>query len=163
MRAVVEYGTPLVEDPAHLEGVASIGVDETSFLAANRFHHTEFITRIPALPGPGRPQAQLLDVTPGRTRRASRWLSSHLVVAVAPTYSNGDAYVTVLPRRRGVAFALPAGAALALVAGALMLATRDPAPGVLAVLYFLLLGALLLALARLQVRALALSRSVGPT
>jgi len=44
MRAVVEYGTPLVEDPARLAGVASIGVDETSFLAANRFHHSEFIT-----------------------------------------------------------------------------------------------------------------------
>lgn len=36
MRAVVEYGTPLVEDPRRLEGVASIGVDETAYLAANR-------------------------------------------------------------------------------------------------------------------------------
>jgi len=68
MRAVVEYGTPLVEDPRRLEGVTSIGVDETSFLAANRFHYTEFITGIVAVPGPGRPQAQMLDVMPGRTK-----------------------------------------------------------------------------------------------
>jgi len=68
MRAVFEYGTPLVDDPRRLEGVASIGVDETPYLAANRFHHTEFITGIVALPGPGRPSPQLLDVTPGRSR-----------------------------------------------------------------------------------------------
>jgi transposase len=77
MRAVVEYGTPLVDDPTRLEGVASIGVDETSFLAANQFHHTEFITGIVALPGPGRPQAQLLDVMAGRTKAVvSQWLSA---------------------------------------------------------------------------------------
>jgi len=77
MRAVVEYGTPLVDDPRRLEGVTSIGVDETSFLAANRFHHTEFITGIVALPGPGRPQAQLLDVMPGRTKAVvQEWISA---------------------------------------------------------------------------------------
>jgi transposase len=65
MRAVREFGQPLVNDPARLEGVVSIGVDETSFLAANR---SEFITGIVALPGPGRPQAQLLDVMPGGTK-----------------------------------------------------------------------------------------------
>jgi len=68
---------PLVQDPARLAGVASIGVDETSFLAANRFHHTEFITGIVALPGPGRPSAQLLDVIPGRTKAAvQQWISA---------------------------------------------------------------------------------------
>jgi transposase len=77
MRAVVEYGAPLVEDPARLAGVTSIGVDETAFLAANRFHHTEFITGIVALPGPGRPQAQLLDVMAGRTKAVvSQWISA---------------------------------------------------------------------------------------
>jgi predicted DNA-binding transcriptional regulator AlpA len=29
MRAVAEHGTPLVDDPARLEGVAALGVDET--------------------------------------------------------------------------------------------------------------------------------------
>ncbi len=77
MRAVVEYRTPLVQDPARLAGVASIGVDETSFLAANRFHHTEFITGIVALPGPGRPSAQLLDVIPGPTTAVvQQWISA---------------------------------------------------------------------------------------
>jgi len=54
MRAVREYGEPLVDDPRRLAGVVAIGVDETSFLAANRRHHTEFVTGIVALPGPGR-------------------------------------------------------------------------------------------------------------
>lgn len=61
MRAVVEYGTPLVVDPRRLKGVVSIGGDETDFLAANQFRYTEFITAIGALPVPGRPQGQLLD------------------------------------------------------------------------------------------------------
>lgn len=75
MRAVREYGTPLVDDPNRLAGVVAIGVDETSFLAANRRHHTEFVTGIVALPGPGRARAQLLDVIPGRTRTAvQQWI-----------------------------------------------------------------------------------------
>jgi len=68
---------PLVEDPRRLEGVASIGVDETAYLAANRSHHSEFITGIVALPGPGRASAQLLDIMPGRTRAAvQQWTSA---------------------------------------------------------------------------------------
>ncbi len=77
MRAVVEYGIPLVDDPRRLDGVASIGVDETAYLAANQFHNTKFITGIVALPGPGRPSAQLLDVMPGRTRAVlQQWISA---------------------------------------------------------------------------------------
>jgi hypothetical protein len=48
-------------------GVEAVGVDETAFLAANATHATVFVTGIVALPGPGRPSAQLLDVMPGRT------------------------------------------------------------------------------------------------
>ena len=44
MAAVVEYGTPLVDDPARLERVQALGVDETAFLAANGRHHTVFVT-----------------------------------------------------------------------------------------------------------------------
>jgi transposase len=36
MRAVADHGTPLVEDPTRLAGVATLGLDETSFLKATR-------------------------------------------------------------------------------------------------------------------------------
>jgi transposase len=76
MRAVREYGTPLVDDPARLAGVAAVGVDETAFLAAGPCSSTQFVTGIVALPGPGRPCAHLLDVVPGRTRAAvQQWFS----------------------------------------------------------------------------------------
>ena len=55
MRAVRDYGRPLVDDPVRLAGVVGIGVDETAFLAANGRHHTQFVTGVVALPGPGSP------------------------------------------------------------------------------------------------------------
>jgi hypothetical protein len=36
MRAVAEHGIQLVDDPGRLEGVAALGLDETSFLKATR-------------------------------------------------------------------------------------------------------------------------------
>jgi transposase len=36
MRAVDEHGRPLVDDPARLQGVTTLGLDETSFLKATR-------------------------------------------------------------------------------------------------------------------------------
>jgi transposase len=36
MGAVTDHGTPLVEDPTRLAGVATLGLDETSFLKATR-------------------------------------------------------------------------------------------------------------------------------
>jgi transposase len=36
MRAVADHGRPLVEDPTRLDGVAALGLDETSFLKATR-------------------------------------------------------------------------------------------------------------------------------
>ena len=44
MNAVVEHGTPLVDDPGRVGPVAHLGVDETSFLAANRRHPTVYAT-----------------------------------------------------------------------------------------------------------------------
>ena len=67
MRAVRDYGTPLVDDPARTAGVTAVGVDETAFLAASAGSHTQFVTGIVALPGPGRPRAQLLAVVRGRS------------------------------------------------------------------------------------------------
>ena len=36
MNAVIEHGTPLVDDPHRIGRVRQLGIDETSFLAANR-------------------------------------------------------------------------------------------------------------------------------
>jgi transposase len=44
MNAVTEYGTPLVDDPDRVGAVRQLGVDETSFLAANRDHAIVYAT-----------------------------------------------------------------------------------------------------------------------
>jgi transposase len=44
MNAVIEHGTPLVDDPDRIGPVAKLGVDETSFLTANRRHATIYAT-----------------------------------------------------------------------------------------------------------------------
>lgn len=44
MNAVVEHGTPLVDDPARIGPVRHLGVDETSFLKANRHRSTVYAT-----------------------------------------------------------------------------------------------------------------------
>jgi len=44
MNAVIEHGTPLVDDPGRVGPVRHLGVDETSFLRANRHHATVYAT-----------------------------------------------------------------------------------------------------------------------
>lgn len=44
MNAVQEHGTPLVDDPDRVGCVRQLGVDETSFLKANRDHSTIYAT-----------------------------------------------------------------------------------------------------------------------
>ncbi len=44
MNAVTEHGTPLVDDPTRVGAVTQLGVDETSFLSANRLHSTIYAT-----------------------------------------------------------------------------------------------------------------------
>src|SRR5690606_13413899 len=44
MAAVVSHGTPLVDDPDRVGQVTQLGVDETSFLKANRTHPTIYAT-----------------------------------------------------------------------------------------------------------------------
>src|SRR5688572_3387426 len=44
MNAVIEHGTALVDDPDRVGTVRQLGVDETSFLAANRHHATVYAT-----------------------------------------------------------------------------------------------------------------------
>jgi transposase len=42
MRAVGDHGSPLVDDPTRLHGVAALGLDETSFLKATRLAPTQW-------------------------------------------------------------------------------------------------------------------------
>ena len=44
MNAVIEHGTPLVDDPARVGPVRQLGIDETSFLAATPDHPTLYAT-----------------------------------------------------------------------------------------------------------------------
>ena len=72
MRAVADHGWPLVEDPDRLEGVAALGLDETSFLKATRLAPTRYVTGLVDLEC-----GRLLDVVADRTRAAvDGWLSS---------------------------------------------------------------------------------------
>jgi transposase len=88
MRAVAEHGTPLVEDPARLDGVAALGLDETSFLKATRVAPTRWVTGLIDLEG-----GRLLDVVADRTRaavggwlhdRSGDWLAQVATVALDP-------------------------------------------------------------------------------
>jgi transposase len=72
MRAVADHGRPLVEDPDRLDGVAALGLDETSFLKATRVAPTRYVTGLVDLE-----RGRLLDLVADRTRAAvDGWLSS---------------------------------------------------------------------------------------
>ena len=60
MNAVEEHGTPLVDDPGRVGVVLQLGVDETSFLRANRHHHTIYATGLVDLEG-----RRLIDMVEG--------------------------------------------------------------------------------------------------
>jgi transposase len=106
MRAVRDHGRPLIADPARLDGVTAVGVDETAFLAATATHATEFVTGIVDLTGhPGHP-ARLLDVVEGRSGKAlSDWVSARdrswrdgiAVAALDPFRGYATALRTQLP------------------------------------------------------------------
>ena len=70
MRSVHDHGSPLVDDGPRLEGVAALGVDETSFLKATRVAPTRWVTGLVDLEG-----GRLLDLVGDRTRAAvAGWL-----------------------------------------------------------------------------------------
>ncbi len=85
MNAVIEHGTPLVDDPKRVGAVTQLGVDETSFLSANRLHATIYATGLVDL------QAKvLIDMVEGNaaadlrrwtTNADRRWLAGIDVVA----------------------------------------------------------------------------------
>jgi transposase len=72
MRAVAEHGQPLVDDPARLDGVAKLGLDETSFLKTTHLAPTRYVTGLVDLE-----HGRLLDLVADRTRAAvDRWLGA---------------------------------------------------------------------------------------
>ncbi len=72
MRADIEYGRPLVEDPDRCDGVSGLGMDETALLAANATHHTSYVTGFVDLDS-----GRLLDVVEDRCAASvSGWLKS---------------------------------------------------------------------------------------
>jgi transposase len=102
MTAVRDYGQPLVDDPGRLNGVHTLGVDETAFLAATPTSATIFATGVVALNG----RARLLDVVEGRSRNAlSDWVSGRdqgwrdgiTVAALDPFRGYATALRTTLP------------------------------------------------------------------
>lgn len=71
MRAVWDHGAPLVDDPARLADVAMLGMDETAWLKANRWHHTMYVSGLVDTA-----TGRLLDVVPDRTAKAvTTWLA----------------------------------------------------------------------------------------
>jgi transposase len=69
--AVAEYTDPVVDDPARLDGVTGIGVDEKRFLNATATRRTVFTTQIVDLD-----RHRLLDVIEGRSRDVlADWLA----------------------------------------------------------------------------------------
>jgi transposase len=100
MRAVRDHGQPLVDDPTRLEGVAALGLDETSFLKATRLAPTRYVTGLVDLEG-----GRLLDVVADRTRaavqgwlgaRSGDWLAQVGTVALDPWRGYASALVASL-------------------------------------------------------------------
>lgn len=95
MTAVRDYGEPLVDDPGRIGDVDALGMDETSFLAGNQFHHTLYVTGFVDLV-----RHRLLDIVPGRSATSvsdwlddqpAEWLEEVSAVALDPHrgYANG--------------------------------------------------------------------------
>ena len=105
MRAVREHGEPLVDDPARLEPVTALGVDEHVWAHVGpRRRRTGFATGIVDLTA-GRPP-RLLDVVEGRTgtvyadwltERGDDWRERIRVAALDPFRGYATALATALP------------------------------------------------------------------
>ena len=85
MAAVREHGEPLIDDPERVGEVRQLGVDETTWLSANREHATLFATGIVDLE-----RRIVVDVVPGNSatdlggwldRQPASWLAGVRVVA----------------------------------------------------------------------------------
>jgi transposase len=72
MNAVIEHGTPLVDDPDRVGRVRQLGVDETSFLKANRSHATIYATAMVDLE-----RHVLVDMVRGNSAKDMRGWTEH--------------------------------------------------------------------------------------
>jgi transposase len=106
MRAVGDHGTQLVDDPRRLDGVATLGLDETNFLKATRLAPTRWVTGLVDLE-----RGRLLDVVADRTRaavdgwlgaRSPAWLAAVATVALDPWRGYASALVASLGHARVV-------------------------------------------------------------
>ena len=89
MSAVRDYGTPLVDDPARVEEVNSLGIDETAFLKANAEHPTMYVTGLVDLE-----RRVLIDMIEG-----NRAIDVPSVVVHPPSVRGSPTKVT-LPQRQ---------------------------------------------------------------
>jgi transposase len=112
MRAVRDHGAPLVDDAARLQGVAALGLDETSFLKATRLAPTRWITGLVDLE-----RGRLLDLVANRTRvavdgwlhtRPRDWRAQATTVALDPWRGYASALVTPLGASRAGSWWAPA-------------------------------------------------------
>ncbi len=72
MNAVIEHGTPLVDDPDRVGTVATLGLDETSFLKANRRQRTRYVTGFVDLD-----RKRMIDLVEGNDAKGIRtWLGA---------------------------------------------------------------------------------------
>jgi transposase len=103
MRSVADHGSPLVDDPARLDGVAALGLDETSFLTATRVAPTRWVTGLVDLE-----RGRLLDLVADRTRaavagwlgaRSRDWLAQVATVALDPWRGYASALTAQVRRR----------------------------------------------------------------
>ena len=72
MNAVIEHGTPLVDDPDRVGIVRQLGVDETSMLKANREHATVYVTGLVDLQA-----RKMIDMVEGNTAADLRRWCAH--------------------------------------------------------------------------------------
>jgi transposase len=106
MRAVGDHGRPLVDDLARLDGVATLGLDETSFLKATPTSPIRWVTGLVDLE-----RGRLLEVVADRTNAAvAGWLGTRLrdwlaqvgTVALDPWRGYASALVAPLGHARVV-------------------------------------------------------------
>jgi transposase len=106
MAAVRDHGRPLVEDPARLQDVGAVGVDETAFTAATATSPTAFVTGIVDLTRRRGRVARLLDLVEGRSAETlSCWIAqrepgrraSVLAASLDPNRGYASALRTGLP------------------------------------------------------------------
>ena len=90
MNCVRRHGEPLVDDPARLDDVAGLGIDEHKMLSANGEHHTLYVTCfVDVLRG------RLLDIVRGRNADdVAYWLAQG-----SPTWRGDIEAVAIDPHR----------------------------------------------------------------